>query len=47
MLNKLFQALELLTPPVPANALSRCKALVRRGTAQAQLENYVEGKTTL
>ncbi|XP_028411189.1 dynein assembly factor 4, axonemal-like [Dendronephthya gigantea] len=36
-------ALELLTPPVQANALSRCKALVRRGTAQAQLENYVEG----
>ena len=35
-------ALELLTPPVQANALSRCKALVRRGTAQAQIENYVQ-----
>ncbi|XP_048584128.1 dynein axonemal assembly factor 4 isoform X1 [Nematostella vectensis] len=35
-------ALELLTPPVPANAVSRCKAYVRRGTAAYHSEEYVE-----
>ncbi|KAI0231567.1 Dynein assembly factor 4, axonemal [Lamellibrachia satsuma] len=37
------KALELLKPPVPQNAASRCKAHVRRGTSLAQLELYVEG----
>ncbi|XP_060780189.1 dynein assembly factor 4, axonemal [Neoarius graeffei] len=37
------QALELLTPAVPANAAARIKAHVRRGTAFCQLELYVEG----
>ncbi|XP_035664317.1 dynein assembly factor 4, axonemal-like [Branchiostoma floridae] len=37
------RALELLTPPVPANAAARCKAHVRRGTSLCQLEMYVEG----
>ncbi|XP_041366391.1 dynein assembly factor 4, axonemal-like [Gigantopelta aegis] len=37
------KALELLTPPVPQNANSRCKALVRRGTAFCELEMYIEG----
>lgn len=37
------RALELLTPPVPANAQSRLKAHVRRGTAFCHLELYVEG----
>lgn len=38
-----MQALELLTPPVPQNEESRCKAHVRRGTAFCELELYVEG----
>ncbi|XP_064621063.1 dynein axonemal assembly factor 4-like [Lineus longissimus] len=37
------KSLELLTPPVPQNAASRCKAHIRRGTAFCQLELYVEG----
>ncbi|XP_078671944.1 dynein axonemal assembly factor 4-like [Branchiostoma floridae x Branchiostoma belcheri] len=37
------RALELLTPPVPANAAARCKAHVRRGTSLCELEMYVEG----
>lgn len=37
------KALELLTPPVPQNLSSRCKAHVRRGTAFCNLELYVEG----
>ncbi|XP_010178393.1 PREDICTED: dyslexia susceptibility 1 candidate gene 1 protein, partial [Mesitornis unicolor] len=37
------KALELLTPPVPANENARVKAYVRRGTAFCQLELYVEG----
>ncbi|PVD19303.1 hypothetical protein C0Q70_19790 [Pomacea canaliculata] len=37
------EALDLLHPPVPQNAPSRCKALVRRGTAFCELEMYVEG----
>ncbi|XP_013406783.1 dynein assembly factor 4, axonemal [Lingula anatina] len=37
------KALELLTPPVPQNANSRCKAHVRRGTAYCHLQLYVEG----
>ncbi|BFZ01485.1 hypothetical protein BsWGS_04524 [Bradybaena similaris] len=37
------KAMDLLFPPVPQNAGSRCKALVRRGTAFCQLEMYVEG----
>ncbi|XP_019520828.1 PREDICTED: dyslexia susceptibility 1 candidate gene 1 protein isoform X3 [Hipposideros armiger] len=37
------KALELLTPPVAANANTRMKAHVRRGTAFCQLELYVEG----
>ncbi|KAM4677289.1 dynein axonemal assembly factor 4 [Discoglossus pictus] len=37
------KALELLTPPVPANASARVKAHVRRGTAFCDLELYVEG----
>ncbi|XP_073709910.1 dynein axonemal assembly factor 4 [Misgurnus anguillicaudatus] len=37
------QALELLTPAVPANAAARLKAHVRRGTAFCELELYVEG----
>ena len=41
------QAIELLTPPVPQNAASRFKAHVRRGTAYAKLELYVEGTTRL
>ena len=39
-----LQALELLTPPVPQNAASRCKAHVRRGTAFSHLELYAEGR---
>ncbi|KAK3733290.1 hypothetical protein QZH41_011121, partial [Actinostola sp. cb2023] len=35
-------ALDLLTPPVPDNASSRCRALVRRGTAFFQINEYVE-----
>ena len=41
--NYSFQALELLTPAVPQNAASRFKVHVRRGTAYAKLELYVEG----
>ncbi|XP_061428346.1 dynein axonemal assembly factor 4-like isoform X1 [Lethenteron reissneri] len=37
------RALELLTPPVPANRAARVKAHVRRGTALCQLEMFVEG----
>ncbi|KAM4040034.1 dynein axonemal assembly factor 4 isoform 3-T3 [Anomaloglossus baeobatrachus] len=37
------KALELLTPPVPDNAVARLKAYVRRGTAFCELELYVEG----
>ncbi|KFV14400.1 Dyslexia susceptibility 1 candidate 1, partial [Tauraco erythrolophus] len=37
------KALELLTPPVPANESARVKAYVRRGTAFCQLELYTEG----
>ncbi|KAL5004069.1 hypothetical protein ScPMuIL_017525 [Solemya velum] len=37
------KALELLDPPVPQNLASRCKAMIRRGTAFCQLELYVEG----
>ena len=43
MFDSLFQALELLVPPVAANASSRCKALVRRGTACFFMEDYVQG----
>lgn len=35
--------MDLLSPPVPQNADSRCKALIRRGTAFCELEMYVEG----
>lgn len=41
------QAIDLLHPPVPQNAASRVKALVRKGTAFCQLELYVEGKGTI
>ncbi|KAK2181230.1 hypothetical protein NP493_405g02012 [Ridgeia piscesae] len=37
------KALDILKPPVPQNAASRCKAHVRRGTSLVQLELYVEG----
>lgn len=37
------KAIDLLHPPVPQNAASRCKAFVRRGTAFCELEMYVEG----
>ncbi|CAL1540870.1 unnamed protein product [Lymnaea stagnalis] len=37
------KALDLLFPPVTQNAGSRCKALIRRGTAFCLLEMYVEG----
>ncbi|NXJ87517.1 DAAF4 factor, partial [Corythaixoides concolor] len=37
------KALELLTPPVPANENARVKAYVRRGTAFCQLELFTEG----
>ncbi|KAK3755884.1 hypothetical protein RRG08_056152 [Elysia crispata] len=37
------KAMDLLFPAVPQNASSRCKALVRRGTAFCELELYVEG----
>ncbi|XP_022331468.2 dynein axonemal assembly factor 4-like [Crassostrea virginica] len=37
------KAMDLLSPPVPQNADSRCKALIRRGTAFCELEMYVEG----
>lgn len=36
-------ALDLLHPCVPQNATSRCRALVRRGTAFCEMELYVEG----
>ena len=39
-----FQALELLTPPVPANMMSRVRCHIRRGTAFCELELYVEGE---
>ena len=38
-----LNVLELLSPPVPANADSRLKAHVRRGTAFCHLELYAEG----
>ncbi|GFR58882.1 dyslexia susceptibility 1 candidate gene 1 protein homolog [Elysia marginata] len=38
------KAMDLLFPAVPQNASSRCKALVRRGTAFCELELYVEGE---
>lgn len=37
------KAIDLLHPPVPQNASSRVKALVRKGTAFCELEMYVEG----
>ncbi|XP_071488741.1 dynein axonemal assembly factor 4-like [Diadema antillarum] len=37
------KAIELLTPPVQANASSRLKAHTRRGTAFCELELYAEG----
>ncbi|XP_034389964.1 dynein assembly factor 4, axonemal [Cyclopterus lumpus] len=37
------QALYLLTPPVAANAASRARAHVRRGSAFCQLQLYTEG----
>uniref|UniRef100_A0A3Q1FNM6 Dynein axonemal assembly factor 4 n=1 Tax=Acanthochromis polyacanthus TaxID=80966 RepID=A0A3Q1FNM6_9TELE len=37
------QALDLLTPPVPANAAARARASVRRGSAFCQLQLYAEG----
>ncbi|KAK2918318.1 dynein assembly factor 4, axonemal [Channa argus] len=37
------QALNLLTPPVPANAAARARASVRRGSAFCQLQLYAEG----
>ncbi|CAN9498634.1 unnamed protein product [Ophioblennius macclurei] len=37
------QALQLLTPPVAANAAARARASVRRGTAFCQLQLYAEG----
>ncbi|XP_063435199.1 dynein axonemal assembly factor 4-like [Mytilus trossulus] len=37
------KAIDLLHPPVPQNAASRLKAMVRKGTAFCQLELYVEG----
>ncbi|XP_030588155.1 dynein axonemal assembly factor 4 [Archocentrus centrarchus] len=37
------QALDLLTPPVPANAAARVRAFVRRGSAFCQLQVYPEG----
>ncbi|XP_044048311.1 dynein assembly factor 4, axonemal [Siniperca chuatsi] len=37
------QALDLLTPPVAANAAARARASVRRGSAFCQLQLYAEG----
>ncbi|XP_051239215.1 dynein assembly factor 4, axonemal isoform X3 [Dicentrarchus labrax] len=37
------QALDLLTPPVAANAAARIRAQVRRGSAFCQLQLYAEG----
>uniref|UniRef100_H3CNZ8 CS domain-containing protein n=1 Tax=Tetraodon nigroviridis TaxID=99883 RepID=H3CNZ8_TETNG len=37
------QALDLLTPPVEANAAARARAHVRRGSALCQLQLYAEG----
>ncbi|XP_068996130.1 dynein axonemal assembly factor 4 isoform X1 [Embiotoca jacksoni] len=37
------QALDLLTPPVAANAAARLRASVRRGTAFLQLQLYAQG----
>uniref|UniRef100_A0A671V139 Dynein axonemal assembly factor 4 n=1 Tax=Sparus aurata TaxID=8175 RepID=A0A671V139_SPAAU len=37
------QALDLLTPPVAANAAARVRAHVRRGSAFCQLQLYAEG----
>uniref|UniRef100_A0A3B4ZWU6 Dynein axonemal assembly factor 4 n=1 Tax=Stegastes partitus TaxID=144197 RepID=A0A3B4ZWU6_9TELE len=37
------QALDLLTPPVAANAAARARASVRRGSAFCQLQLYTEG----
>jgi len=38
-----LQALDLLTPPVAANAAARARAHVRRGSAFCQLQLYAEG----
>ncbi len=43
----LLQALDLLTPPVPANAAARTRAHVRRGSAFCQLQLYAEGQNIL
>ncbi|CAF96673.1 unnamed protein product, partial [Tetraodon nigroviridis] len=40
------QALDLLTPPVEANAAARARAHVRRGSALCQLQLYAEGLST-
>lgn len=40
------QALDLLTPPVEANAAARARAHVRRGSAFCQLQLYAEGLST-
>lgn len=37
------RALELLTPPVSANATARLRSHVRRGSAFCELELYAEG----
>lgn len=37
------QALDLLIPPVAANAVARARAFVRRGSAFCQLQLYAEG----
>lgn len=42
----MLQALELLTPPIEQNRLSRMKAHLRRGTALVALKLYAEGELT-
>lgn len=39
----LLQALDLLTPPVAANADARVRASVQRGSAFCELQLYAEG----